>query len=167
MRKPIRPIRFEGNIGYVPLTKGYEAIIDAADAHLVDKWNWFVMVSPSGDYAARFDVAIKRVFRMHRVIIDIPPGLVCDHINGSTLDNRRENLRPASLSENAQNIRKSSRNTSGFKGVHWDKAEGKWQARICKGGLRISLGYYRNLEDAAAAYAEASERIHGEFGRIE
>jgi len=95
-----------------------------------------------------------------------PPDQI-DHINGIKTDNRLENLRPATSSENRWNCPKPANNTSGVKGVVWYKPTGKWHARIMYSGVMKHLGYFHNLADAAAAYATASAKYHGEFARNE
>jgi HNH endonuclease/AP2 domain len=163
-----RTIRLEGDVAYVPLTKSYEAVIDAADASLVEGWNWIAVVQSRRVYAARTDRADnqRRDIRMHRVLMGEPDGFDVDHINGDGLDNRRANLRIATRAENLRNQRLSLRNTSGFKGVCWDKDKGKWRAQIKLNWGNHYLGLYTTPEEAHQAYVAASIKIHGEFGRI-
>lgn len=89
-----------------------------------------------------------------------------DHENGVTLDNRRNNLRFATSSQNAMNRRKTSANSSGYKGVHWHKGHQKWCAQIKVNGKSIHLGYFDTPEEAHAAYCEAATRLHGDFARL-
>lgn len=109
----------------------------------------------------------KHRFRAHRVIWAIVyghwPEQSVDHINGLRSDNRIENLRKATLSENQWNKSASKRNTSGFKGVTWHSVTGKWQARVSKHGDTKYLGLFTNVDDAAAAYSAAASKMHGEF----
>jgi hypothetical protein len=172
--KPTRPIRIEGDVAYVPLTKGYEAVIDAADVPLVEGGSWYALVTRRADggikavYAARADYSSssrKTVF-MHRVIAKTPADMKTDHISGDGLDNRRRNLRHATDAQNGRNKRTGSHNTSGTKGVSWDKIRGKWEAQIVVNGQKKFLGYYANIDSAATAYAQASAKLHGEFGRL-
>lgn len=103
----------------------------------------------------------------HRVIWAMEAGRwaeeCIDHINGDKGDNRACNLREAGLSENRWNVGLSAANTSGFKGVSWSAARGKWQASIRKRGSRSHLGYFETPELAAAAYLEASKALHGQY----
>lgn len=163
-----RPIRIEGDVAYVPLTKGYTAIIDAADAHLVEGANWYANVQSHTVYAARnvYSNGSSHAVLVHRVIMDAPADLKVDHINGDALDNRRSNLRLATHAQNLHNQRLSTRNTCGFKGVWWDNLRGKWKAGIRLGGKHHHLGYHRTAEAAHAAYTKASAELHGEFGRV-
>ncbi|MGL6208716.1 MAG: hypothetical protein ACRC14_02660 [Paracoccaceae bacterium] len=178
MPRKIRPIRIEGNIAYVPLTKGYEAVIDSEDLPLVDRWNWCALLQRRRDgsiravYAIRMepcDTGRKQIaIRMHRVILglaqkDLAQG---DHADGDGLNNRRKNLRYATIAENRRNSRTPCHNTSGIKGVSWHSNVKKWQAYIGTSRQKKYLGSFDKIEDAASAYARASADIHGEFGRL-
>lgn len=88
-----------------------------------------------------------------------------DHINRDKLDNRIANLREASRSENCANIGVPSHNTSGFKGVSYNRMMGKWTAYIRCRGRRYHLGAFATAEAAAAAYDEAAVRLFGRFAR--
>ena len=91
-----------------------------------------------------------------------PEGLI-DHINLNKDDNRIENLRECSLSQNCCNRRKRSDNTTGFKGIFPEN--GKFRSEIVSCGERINLGSFETPEEAHAAYVAASLKYHGEFGR--
>jgi hypothetical protein len=165
MPKPIRPIRIEGNLAYVPLTKGYEAVIDVEDAHLVEGFNWWASVGVRTVYARRtnFSDIPRQSEKMHRVIMACPEDKVVDHIDGDGLNNRRSNMRIVSRAENTCNRRITLKSTSGFKGVSADK--GSWRAQISVGGKQRRLGHFATPEEAHAAYCAASAALHGEFGR--
>lgn len=93
------------------------------------------------------------------------PTEYLDHINGDRTDNRIENLREVSAIHNARNTAMSAANTSGFRGVSFDKRRGKYVARIVDNYRQHVLGYFENIEDAVVAYNKASEELHGEFAR--
>jgi len=101
--------------------------------------------------------------KMHAFILGIP---FADHANGNGLDNRRENLRPADATTNAWNRPRKSDNTSGYKGVSWDRKNGNWRAYITANGSRRHLGRFATAELAAAAYDVAAREIHGQFARL-
>lgn len=169
-KRVVRPIRIEGNIAYVPLTKGYEAIIDAADVAEVAGFNWHTRISGKTAYAttnsAKCELGRQRPIWMHRVLMRAPDGAEVDHINGDGLDNRKStNLRLATRAENVRNTRTRKTNTSGAKGVSWNKNERRWRAYITVGREQKHLGWFDDLQAAARAYAVASNLYHGEFGR--
>jgi hypothetical protein len=87
------------------------------------------------------------------------PNKLIDHINGIKCDNRIENLREATKSQNEQNKAKSIRNTSGFKNVFYHPSTGKYRVRINK----ISFGLYLTAEEANQAAIFYRKKLYGEF----
>jgi hypothetical protein len=87
---------------------------------------------------------------------------VVDHINHDTLDNRRENIRLATKSQNSANQRKHKDNRSGFKGVRKSHDNG-WSALVCINRKLIYVGTFSTPEDAHVAYMQAAKIYHGEF----
>jgi len=168
MPKPIRPVRIEGNLAYVTLTQGYNAVIDATDAPLVVQFNWCAAVGRNTVYAKRTDHSgsKSRLVLMHRIIVGDPKGLEVDHRDGDGLNNRRSNLREATKTQNRRNQRTSRANTSGFKGVSYDAWNRTWQAGISINGKSKRLGSFPTPEAAYVAYCKASAELHGEFGRV-
>ena len=170
----MRQIRIEGDVAYIPLTQGYEAIIDASDIALVNGGNWIAAVSRRPDGSVRTAYALRRkgprsnitCTHLHRLIGNAPDGLEVDHIDGDALNNRRSNLRLATRSENVRNMKTPSHNTSGFKGVRWNTRSRRWQAFIKLNGNQIWLGTHMCRTSAVIAYAKASTKLHGEFGRV-
>lgn len=90
-----------------------------------------------------------------------------DHRNLNKADNRFDNLRPATHSQNAANVSRRANCASGMKGVTWHKRAGKWLAQIRKSGKNNYLGLYATKEEAHSAYAAAAFHLHGEFARFE
>lgn len=91
------------------------------------------------------------------------PADMIDHKNRDRTDNRWENLREATRSQNNANRRASS--THGFKGATFNRRQGRWMAQTKVNGKRVYLGYYDTPEEAHAAYVAAAERYFGEFAR--
>lgn len=166
MRGLPRPIRVEGDIAYVPLTRGKVAIIDAADVPLVEGRNWFAVPGGKTFYGVSMlprSGGRQRSISLHVTIL---PGFEeVDHRDGDGLNCRRSNLRPATRYKNIVNRGLFSNNTSGHTGVSFHKATGKWQAEIKAGKKAIYLGVYANFEDALSARLKAEEQYHGEFSR--
>jgi len=103
---------------------------------------------------------------LSRLVLDADKNTLVDHINGNPLDCRRDNLRLADACENAFNTALVSNNTSGYKGVYFHKASGRFHASIRAYGVRIFLGYYDDIEEAAGAYDRAARFFHGEFACV-
>lgn len=166
--KAIRQIRIEGNIAYIPLTKGYEAVIDAADVPLVNSFHWFVLTQNSGRiYAGRnVKVSVNRwtIERLHHVLFGASDNMDVDHIDGNGLNNCRSNLRFATRSQNLGNSRPHKDGTCGTKGIHVH-SNGSFRAQICVNGKRIHLGLFKDREAAGKAYADAALKHFGEFAR--
>lgn len=104
----------------------------------------------------------NKSYRLHRLAFLYMTGSipdVVDHINGARGDNRWENLRAASVSENQRNSFMQSSNKSGINGVYFRKKEQKWTAQIrVGGGKRASLGCFDTKEQAAEARRIANEK---------
>ena len=158
----------------IPLTRGLFATVDDEDFESLSKHRWFAVSGRGLFYAVRTVRAgrSKKTIRMHRELLGMPPGLlVCDHRNGNSLDNRRENLRCATVSQNAQNTTSShNQKRGGFKGVR--HRHGKWSAQYTvpnpaggRGRIR-HLGYFATAEEAARAYDAAAVRAYGEFASL-
>lgn len=164
-----RPAWIEGDVAFIPLTKGYVARLDAADLPEVSGWLWNALEERRKSDGHLYTVYARRAnsILLHRVIMRAPKEMKVDHISGDGLDNRRSNLRLATPSQNQFNKRRSVANTSGFKGVSWISEHRKWKAAIRHSGRTDFLGYFQTAEEAAQAYANASLKIHGQFGRVQ
>ncbi|WP_236523018.1 HNH endonuclease, partial [Escherichia coli] len=79
---------------------------------------------------------------------EIPDGMIVDHIDGNTSNNSIKNLRLASKAESSFNKGMFKNNTSGVKGVYWDKRNKKWMAYGTINGKMKNLGRYSSIEDA-------------------
>lgn len=142
-----RPCIVSGNVAKIELgnSKGF-TVIDKRYSHL-DKYNW----SLAGDGYPVTAINGKLV-KLHHMILGKPPkGLVTDHINRDKLDNRKRNLRFVTQKVNLSNIGMLSTNTSGYKGVTWDKYTNKWIAQGSFNGRHQWGGSYLKIEDAVRA----------------
>jgi hypothetical protein len=99
---------------------------------------------------------------MHRIVVNAPPGMEVDHIDGNRLNNTRANLRICSRGQNQQN-RKRTQNSSRFKGVSWFMRHGLWSAYIKKCGKKIHLGYFVEEKEAALTYDAAARLLFGAY----
>jgi len=146
---------------------GLAALVDPEDFDRLSAFSWEAHAGPSGIIYARLMVPVGPSgtrTRMHRMIMEPPPGLVVDHANGDGLDNRRANLRICTISQNAANAPRRRNARCPFKGVQLTES-GRWQARIEIGGRARSLGTYSSPEQAARAYDAAAVAHYGEFAR--
>lgn len=150
----------------IPLTQGYSAIVDDEDAEAVLAHTWYAaQVKPGQFYAARRVAGHAR--RPLQYLHTFLTGYIrTDHINEDRLDNRRENLREVTVSQNAWNRGPQANNTSGYKGVYLRKGDGRWLAEIRANRVRHSLGSHATALGAALAYDEAALRLHGEYARL-
>ncbi len=90
-----------------------------------------------------------------------------DHVNGLPYDNRKINLRECTHAENMKNMKLPTNNTSGYKGVYFDKERNKWMAKICVNGKQLKLGRFKDINDAIEAREKAEEKYFGEYKREE
>jgi len=149
----------------IPLTQGKFAIVDDEDFEWLSSYSWSFH---HAGYAQRGDISggkLRMVF-MHRQILGTPKGVDTDHVNGDGLDNRKSNLRKATRSENLYNQGVPAHNTTGFKGVCFNKRCGKFQAEIRVSGKPRRLGLFVTKEEAHAAYCMAAKKLHGKFARL-
>lgn len=116
----------------------------------------------SSTYYASIRISGKKVL-LHRYLLNAKDGQFVDHINGNGLDNRMCNLRLCSLSENQMNRKKQSNNTSGYKGVTWNKNKSKWAVRIQFNKKSKHIGYFNCVKEAAKAYNDAAIKYHKNF----
>jgi len=153
---------------------GYTVLIDDEDVWMVNKYRYGVQkmkLQNAGLYYFMRSSNVqgkKDTPLLHREIMkcDVCDGKIVDHINGNTLDCRKENLRICTHAENIRNSKTYKTNTSGVKGVTWYKKLNKWCAQIQVDKKKINLGYFLSIKDAEKAYAEGSKKYHGEFGRL-
>jgi hypothetical protein len=151
----------------IPLTRGLVALVDDADFEYLSQFKWYadrkgyaLRSAPHPDGSGR-----NKSIQMHRDLLGLKhddPVLV-DHEDLNKANNQRYNLRIANKSQNQHNQGIRKNNTSGFKGVTWNKSFGRWHARIRVNTTRKHLGYFDTPEEAHAAYQKAAIDLHGEF----
>lgn len=143
----------------IPLTKGYVAIVDDEDFERLNQYKWCYSI-----YAERGIRKGNRVFhkKMHHLLLPPKDGFEIDHINGNKLDNRKENLRYVTRSQNMMN-RMVSGKSSKYKGIYKDKDSNYYVAQI---KANNKLQYYKRFSneiEAAIAYNKNLEQYHGDY----
>jgi hypothetical protein len=144
------------------------AIVDPDDYYRLAGLKWCA-IGQNGTFYAVAGIQVSpqeiKLVRMHRLIMNAPDGVLVDHRNSLSLDNRKANLRFATHSQNICNRPKKKLNnvSSKFIGVSFNKHMGKWSAKICCQYKQIWLGYFNSQIDAARAYDVAAKKYHGEF----
>ena len=162
-----RRLRFGHPFRRIALTQGQYAIVDPDDFPRLAKHKWRICKTKGKNvlYAERSirlpNGKYSRIL-MHRCLINVTEGYVIDHINGDGLDNRKANLRLATVAQNAWNAKKRNPR-SGYKGVWFAKEKRLWRAAIVCNRKRIHLGYFSDRTTAAKAYDTAAKKYHGEF----
>ncbi len=164
----------ETNCKSIPLTQGYSAIVDLNNYEWLNQWKWHLHKKDHLRYAVRQyrDPTIKNAkghakqiyVSMHRIILGIRGNKEVDHRNGNGLDNRRENLRPATRMQNSRNSRQYKQIVSGLKGVYPQRKG--WKALISVRGKAKKLGYFDNKYEAALAYDAAAKKYFKEFANL-
>jgi hypothetical protein len=147
----------------IPLSGGKSAAqVDEADFAVLSERKWKLHKDGYAYRTERQNGRYVNVY-MHRAILGITDKRRVDHINRDKLDNRRENLRAATQSQNLHNSGKPKHNRSGHKGVYWMNKRNRWCAQIRVDGHHYHLGVHATLDDALAAYEAGRRRLLGEF----
>lgn len=139
--------------------------------HDCNQWNSRYQGKRAGCYGkkpyAYTSVKYKSI-AVHRVIFLMQHGYLpkmIDHKDGNTRNNKIENLREATPTQNQQNQKRPSHNTSGSKGVIWCKRLKKWLVRVKSNKKQLHIGVFDDIELADLVAQEARNKFHGDFAR--
>lgn len=146
-------------IGYT--TKGEKFYFDKDDYELIKDHCWYITGSRGG-YVVSTDN--RTTIMLHRLILGVTdPKMDVDHINHNPNDNRKENLRVVTRSQNNANMGLRVHNTSGCTGVTWHSTRKQWISRISIDKKDIFLGWFNDYDEAVKARKEAEEKYFGEY----
>jgi len=109
-----------------------------------------------------------KTYLMHRITFLMHHGhlpKVVDHIDGNKDNNKIENLRAATYSENLHNSKRNKRSTTGYKGVKWSKQKQKFIGIVHSNYKEYYAGSYTTIEEAAKATTELRNKLHGAFAK--
>jgi len=158
--RPRPPAPPEETVRRIMMSGGQFVLVDAADYEWLSRHKW----SSRNGYATRR--AGRRLLYMHREIMNPPPGMVVDHIDGNKPNNCRSNLRICTRQENLQNRPKRIDCVSRFKGVHYHKRSGKWHAQADLAGEYFRTRLFADEVEAARAYDRLAVELFGEFAYL-
>jgi hypothetical protein len=142
------------------ITLHSKILVDNEDVLVLNSFNWNTKVK--GYVSCK--IKGKTVY-LHRLLMNPDEGMVIDHINGIKTDNRKENLRICTAIENNRNRKLNSNNTSGFKGVYWNKNKQRYIAQVKINNKKVIAGTFKTLQEAALAYETKAKQLFGSFYR--
>lgn len=145
--------------------QSFDILVDDEDFAFVSQASWYCTKNGNNYYAANDSFFGKKTY-MHRLVSNASKGKDVDHINGNSLDNRKQNLRICTRQQNICNAKKGVDCTSQYIGVSWDKSRNLWRVAIMFSRRSIYLGRFKIERDAATAYNEAAAKLFGEFARL-
>ena len=153
----------------ISLTQGKIALVDDEDFRHLSQWQWFAVHRNRSFHAARnvWREGQRTTLYMHQLLVNVPLGMMTDHIDGNGLNNQRANLRACTPSQNTANTAKYSMLTSSqYRGVYWRGDIRKWHAQVRRDGKYFHLGHFRHEREAALAYNEAALEHFGGFAML-
>lgn len=155
---------------------GRYAVIDLRDFPAVARRRWFLLIDRDARRTAYAYTEVRdasgrrRKIRLHAFLWALwrrRPAPRIDHANGDGLDCTRTNLRRATVAQNAANHPRRHDNTSGCRGVDFDRRRGAWRVRIQSRGRRVLIGHFPRLTEAVRCYRACARVVHGRFARVE
>jgi len=144
-----------------PNYRKHKAMVDDEDFEKVNQHKWSVKTDESRFYAQGW--INGKIVSMHIFIMGFR-GI--DHKDNNGLNNQKENLRKATVQQNAMNTKSYKNSTSKYKGVSWKKDKGKWRAVIMFNGKQVFIGYFTSDSMAAIAYNEKAVVLFGPFAKL-
>ena len=165
-----RRIKYGYTFRRISLGEGRWTIVEPRDYYRLNRFHWYAEGQDDLIYAVRNVIKPgerSKSISMHRELMNAPEDRLVDHRNNNALDNRVDNLRLATYSQNRINSRRDKSSTSSkYIGVSLDKSRNRWVAYVNIERKRIHLGRFKNEIDAAKKHDEAAKKYQGEFARL-
>lgn len=156
---PVNQYNIMDDIAIGTTFSGQTFVFDAEDILTVKKYTWGIS---AGGYVSA-NLPGGDVLMLHSLLMGAIKGLWIDHISRNKLDNRKSNLRYVSPQQNSFNSGISKNNTTGYKGVYYDKNRKKYQAEIMCSRKKYHLGRFDTALEAAKAYNQKAIELFGEY----
>lgn len=152
----------------IKLTQGRFSLIDDEDFEKVSKYKWNVSFNKRNNSFRPSTTIIlnnkKYTLLLSRFIMNCPKGMVVDHINHNTLDNRRCNLRICTFKENIYNLKLRKSSKYGYKGISFKK--NRWIVQLKKDKKYIYGGSFKDKIEAAKTYDEKAKELFGKYANL-
>lgn len=158
-RCPVNKFTVKGDVTIGFTAKGESFLFDTEFLGVVKKYTWHM----DERRCVRTCLSNNRTLRLHSLIMGKTKGLQIDHINHNPSDNRKANLRVVTQQQNIFNNPIRSDNTTGYKGVSFNKGAGKYAACVMLNGKSNHLGLYKSKLEAAKAYNQKAIELFGEY----
>lgn len=147
---------------------GYATVIDDdfTRTHLLTR-SWYLNSNGYARTSSKAPGEKRRCVYLHQIVFEhyrgaVPEGHEVDHRNRNKLDCVPKNLRAATYSQQIHNQFVRSNNTSGHRGVNWNRGKSRWESRIMVRGKLIRLGYFENIQDAVEARKKSDIQHFGQ-----
>jgi len=164
INKKENEIKIDGNIAYIKIESPVKGTMLCDVEDLPKLKDLYIRIRES--HGSQYAIAMKDYYprSIHRIIMGIDDSKIqVDHINGNGLDNRKKNLRLCNNTDNNRNkIKPNKNNTSGYRGVSYDKSRNKWCSCIEKNGKKFSKRF-DTPELAYEWYVDMNKKLYGEF----
>lgn len=157
------------SVKYIEMTNGGVAMVNEDVYQFMNQFKWYRSSEGYPTMSRTGNGGIKHSVKMHHLVLGMEPGrtAVVDHINFVKMDNRRENLRICTQSQNSKHIPGwRNKKSSIYKGVFPRIGGKKWRVIVCCDKKRYSVGDFNSETEAAMAYNDAALKLFGEFAHL-
>jgi hypothetical protein len=152
----------------IRLSQGKIALVDDEDFDYINQWKWYARKGRKTFYAARKEKGTnaRTTIHMHQVVSKVSNNVQIDHRDTNGLNNQKYNLRVVNHRQNQYNTDKPRHNTSGYKGISWDKFRNNYRVYLTVKGKFKNIGNTKSLQTATKMYNKAATQHYGEFAKL-